>query len=189
MCKLNRALYGLVQAPRCWNQKVTTWLEDYGFKQSQVDPGIYIMYHDDQIYILALYVDDAICVGRRLKFINKFKADFAEAFDIEDLGPVAWLLGCSVQRDRQTRTLTISQKQYIVDILETFGMTDCKPVTTPMSAKPTLDDNLDEPLDTKLYKYAQLVGKLMYLANCTRPDIAAAVSHLSRHMPKPTQRQ
>ena len=188
VCKLNRALYGLVQAPRCWNQKVTTWLEDYGFKQSQVDPGIYIMYHDDQIYILALYVDDAICVGRRLKFINKFKADFAEAFDIEDLGPVAWLLGCSIQRDRQTRTLTISQKQYIVDILETFGMTDCKPVTTPMSAKPTLDDSLDEPLDTKLYKYAQLVGKLMYLANCTRPDIAAAVSHLSRHMSKPTLR-
>ena len=188
VCKLNRALYGLVQAPRCWNKKVTDWLEDYGFKQSQVDPGIYIMYVNDKIYILALYVDDAICVGRSLEFINKFKADFAEAFDIEDLGPVSWLLGCSIRRDRQARTLCVSQKQYIIDILETFGMSDCNPVATPMSAKPTIDDKLDEPLDTKVYKFAKLVGKLMYLANCTRPDIAAAVSHLSRYMSKPTCR-
>ena len=188
VCKLNRALYGLVQAPRCWNHKVTAWLENYGFKQSMVDPGIYTMYFDDRIYILALYVDDAICVGRSLEFISKFKADFAEAFDIEDLGPVAWLLGCSIRRDRQARTLHVTQKQYIIDILETFGMTDCKPVATPMAAKPTADDNLDDALDTKVFKYARLVGKLMYLANCTRPDIAAAVSHLSRYMSKPTRR-
>ena len=188
VCKLNRALYGLVQAPRCWNQKVTAWLEDYGFKQSQVDPGIYIMYSDDKVYILALYVDDAICVGRSLEFINKFKADFAEAFDIEDLGPVAWLLGCSIRRDRQAKTLHVDQKQYVIDLLDIFGMTDCSPVATPMSAKPTVDDSLDEALDTKVYKYAKLVGKLMYLVNCTRPDIAAAVSHLSRHMSNPTRR-
>ena len=113
VCKLNRALYGLVQAPRCWNQKVTEWLEQYGFQQSQVDPGIYILTKDNKVYILALYVDDAICVGKHISVINKLKQDFAKAFDIEDLGPALWLLGCNIQRDRQNRTLTISQRQYV----------------------------------------------------------------------------
>ena len=81
VCKLNRALYGLVQAPRCWNQKVTEWLEQYGFEQSMVDPGIYILQQDKKVYILALYVDDAICIGRHISFINKLKQDFAKAFD------------------------------------------------------------------------------------------------------------
>ena len=153
-----------------------------------MDPGIYILTKDNKVYILALYVDDAICVGKHISVINKLKQDFAKAFDIEDLGPALWLLGCNIQRDRQNRTLTISQRQYVIDLLEDFGMTDCKPVATPMSTKPTSDDSLDAPLDTKVYKYARLVGKLMYLANCTRPDVAAAVSHLSRFMSKPTCR-
>ena len=188
VCRLNKALYGLVQAPRCWNQKVTAWLHEYGFEQSKVDPGIYTMYHQERIYILALYVDDAICIGRDIAFILKLKEDFAAAFDIEDLGPVSWLLGCSIKRNRNAKTITISQKQYLLDILDTFGMSDCKPVATPMSAKPTVDNSLDEPLDIKQHKYAELVGKLNYLANCTRPDIAAAVSHLSRYMSHPTKR-
>ena len=67
-------------------------------------------------------------------------------------------------------------------------MTDCKPVGTPMAAKhtPTKDD--DDILDLKQFPYLKLVGKLMYAANCTRLDIAAAVSHLSRYMSHPTKR-
>ena len=74
------------------------------------------------------------------------------------------------------------------DILETVGRTKCNPVSPAMSAMPRIDDSLDQPLDCKVYKNAKLVGKLMDLANCTRPDSAAAVRHLSRYRSKPTRR-
>jgi hypothetical protein len=187
VCKLNRALYGIKQAPRAWNSCVTEWLENYGFTQSRVDPGIYTTTFEGHLYVLAMYVDDCLLIGRGGPFIVKFKGDFSAEFKIEDLGPVSWLLGCSIERNRKLRTLRIRQKQYIVDILELFNMSDCVSVGTPMTTKPPQVDKPDDPIGNDVSRpYAQLVGKLLYLANCTRPDIAAATSHLSRFMSKPT---
>jgi hypothetical protein len=188
VCKLNRALYGIKQAPRAWNSCVTEWLENYGFSQSRVDPGIYTTIYKGHLYVLAIYVDDCLLIGRSGSFIVDFKRDFSAEFKIEDLGPVSWLLGCSIERDRKLRTLCIRQRQYIVDILDLFNMSDCMSVGTPMTTKPPQVDKPDEPINNDASRpYAQLVGKLLYLANCTRPDIAAATSHLSRFMSKPTQ--
>jgi hypothetical protein len=41
VCLLKKSLYGLKQAPRNWNKTITTWLEEHGFSQSKVHPGIY----------------------------------------------------------------------------------------------------------------------------------------------------
>jgi len=187
VCKLNRALYGIKQAPRAWNSCVTEWLENYGFTQSRVDPGIYTSMCKGHLYVLAIYVDDCLLIGRRGPFIVEFKKDFSAEFKIEDLGPVSWLLGCSIERDRKLRTLSIRQRQYIIDILELFNMSDCISVGTPMTTKPPQVDKPDDLISNDASRpYAQLVGKLLYLANCTRPDIAAATSHLSRFMSNPT---
>ena len=43
------------------------------------------------------------------------------------------------------------------------------------------------PLNTKQFDYTALVGKLLYLSNCTRPDITAAVNYLSRFMSCPAE--
>ena len=188
VCKLNRAIYGIKQAPRAWNTMVTTWLDNYGFTQSRVDPGIYTCVNNGHLYVLAIYVDDCLLIGRKGPFIIKFKLEFGEAFKIEDLGPVSWLLGCSIERDRPHRVLHVRQRQYIIDILDLYNMADCTAIGTPMSSKPPLIDSPDEDISSDRERpYAQMVGKLLYLANCTRPDIAAATSHLSRFMSKPTQ--
>ncbi len=66
-------------------------------------------------------------------------------------------------------------------------MSDCMSVGTHMTTKPPQVDKPDDPISNDASQpYAQLVGKLLYLASCTRPDIATAISHLSRFMANPT---
>ena len=74
-------------------------------------------------YILAVYVDDCILVEKLGPFIASFKLDFASRFQIEDLGPTAWLLGCIIERDRPPWILRMGQCQYIKDIIDKFDMT------------------------------------------------------------------
>ena len=188
VCKLNKALYGLKQAPREWNQLLTAWLVKYGFTQNLADPGCFIITVDDHLYVLAVYVDDCVLFGKSGPFIAMFKADFGKRFKIEDLGAVSWLLGCEITRDRKNRILRIGQRQFCVDMLEQFGMLDCSPTGTPLSARTTDGPPIKSPpLNTKKFDYPALVGKLLYLSNCTRPDITAAVNYLSRFMSSPTE--
>ena len=189
VCKLNKAIYGLKQAPREWNQLLTAWLVSYGWTQNLADPGCFTITVDGHLYILAVYVDDCILIGKQGPFIDRFKVAFGKRFKIEDLGPVSWLLGCEITRDRKNRILRIGQRQFCIDMLDTFGMLDCSPIGTPLSARTTDGPPIKSPpLNTKKFDYPALVGKLLYLSNCTRPDITAAVNYLSRFMSSPTSR-
>jgi hypothetical protein len=140
------------------------------------------------LYILAIYVDDCLLVGRTGPFILAIKASFGLRFDIEDLGPASWLLGCSIVRGRVLRNLTLSQSLYMEDIRDHFGMSCCHPSPIPISSKPTLNVLLDLPLDVKTFPFPSLIGKLLYRANMSRPDISDDVSLLNRHMSSPTAR-
>ena len=188
VCKLQRSLYGLKQAPRNWNKLVTEWLIDFGFTQCLTDPGAYTITVKNSLYVLCVYVDDCILVGKKSPFISAFKIKFSERFEIEDLGPASWLLGCTITRDRQKRIICIGQRQLMSDLLDEFSMDNCSIVGTPLPAK-TLDAvSIESPtLDVTKFRYARLVGKLAYASNCTRPDISAAVNFLTRFMSKPTE--
>jgi hypothetical protein len=78
VCLLKKSLYGLKQAPRNWNKTITARLEEYGFSQSNADPGIYVFIKEGELYVLALYVDDIIIVGPVGSFIIGFKSAFGE---------------------------------------------------------------------------------------------------------------
>lgn len=81
-----------------------------------------------------------------------------------------------VERDRSNNQLKINQSQYVNKILDKFGMTDCNVVTTPLDQSQIANSDsqcVDVP-------YQQLIGSIMYLAVCTRPDISYAVSYLSQ---------
>jgi hypothetical protein len=57
VCLSKKSLYGLKQAPRNWNKTIRAWLEEYGYNQSNVNPGIYIFIKEGELYILALYME------------------------------------------------------------------------------------------------------------------------------------
>lgn len=85
-------------------------------------------------------------------------------------------------RDLATRTIRVNQSAYIRDLLEEENLTNCNAPTIPMKADSGIEMNEPDDYDeADLGEYQQLIGKLMYLACGTRPDIAFVVGRLSKH--------
>lgn len=62
--------------------------------------------------------------------IDECKRELASEFEMKDLGLLHYFLGLEVQQ--KTREIFLFQGKYVQDILSKFGMTDCKPMVTPM---------------------------------------------------------
>jgi hypothetical protein len=182
VCHLKKALYGLKQAPRAWQQKLHKELSDMGFKQAECDPSLWILRENDKVTYIGVYVDDMVVIG---KVVDGVKKEICTRFDSRDLGDVHKFIGLEVTRDRANRTLKLTQQGYTKEILANFGMTDAKTRAVPTNTGTKLSKE-GEALDTTKYPYATLVGSLLYLSICTRPDIAQAVGVLARHMAAPT---
>ena len=78
----------------------------------------------------------------------------------------------------------MNQKRYIGRVLERFDMSNCKPRITPYEQRMDLS-NTSDPVDPR--KYREIVGSLIYLMTCTRPDLSYAVGKLSQHLSEPHQ--
>lgn len=185
VCKLNRALYGLKQAPRVWYNTLSEFLQDMDFKPLDADASVF---HKKGV-IIAIYVDDLLITGRNRKEIDAIKQALSTRFQMSDLGPVNFYLGMTVTRDRPNRTLRLGQQSYLTKVLRDFGMEDCKHTVTPMGTEASNlvsapKDYSAPPTDVK--EYQRLIGSLMYAMLGSRPDIAFAVSMVSRFASNPT---
>ncbi|KAJ9525587.1 hypothetical protein QJQ45_003387 [Haematococcus lacustris] len=114
------------------------------------------------------------------------KQRLSSVFGIKDLGQTRWFLGMQISRNRAQGTLQLDQQQYIKELLSTYSMTEAHSKAVPMAPGTKLVKEGDA-LDTAHHSYSALVGSLLYLSCCTRPDIAYAVGALARHMAAPTQ--
>lgn len=185
VCRLKKSIYGLKQSPRCWNAALDNQLKQMGFTQSQNDPCIYHRKIGGEMFYIAVYVDDIILAGRMEETINQMKAILARKFEIKDLGELNYFLGIKVEQ--RENSIWIGQPAYTANLLESFGMQDCKPVATPVNISAKLSKATDEDSCTDQEMYQSAIGSLMYLSVCTRPDIAYAVSSLARFTSKPTK--
>ena len=185
VCKLDRAIYGLKQAPRVWYNTLSEFLQQLGFEPLDADASVF---HKKGV-IIAIYVDDLLITGRDRTEIDALKDALKKRFQMSDLGPVNFYLGMTVTRDRPNRTLRLGQKSYLTKILRDFGMEDCKTSVTPMDANGSNlvsapKGYIASSVDIK--EYQRLIGSLMYAMLGSRPDIAFAVSMVSRFASNPT---
>jgi hypothetical protein len=82
-----------------------------------------------------------------------------------------------------SREIFLGQGKYVVEILRTLKMEDCRLMATPMVTNLKKFITLDSKLvDPRIYR--QLIGSLMYLVN-TSPDICFVINTLSYFMVKP----
>ncbi|XP_019183944.1 PREDICTED: uncharacterized protein LOC109178848 [Ipomoea nil] len=115
--------------------------------------------------------------------ISNLKRFLTSEFKIKDLRFLKYFLGMEVARSKEG--IVISQRKYILDLLNEIGMLGSKLAYTPMD--PNLKTNRSgEPIPVERGSYQRLVGKLIYLSH-TRPDIAFSVSVVSQHMHNPNE--
>ncbi|CAN1343942.1 Retrovirus-related Pol polyprotein from transposon RE1 [Linum perenne] len=113
--------------------------------------------------------------------IQELKNKLAQEFEIKDLGVLKYFLGMEFARSKEG--LFINQRKYILDMLEEVGLTNCKPIDTPMEPNLRLRPSSAEEVKD-LGRYQKIVGKLIYLSH-TWPDISVAVSMVSQFMHSP----
>ncbi|KAK4394523.1 Retrovirus-related Pol polyprotein from transposon TNT 1-94 [Sesamum angolense] len=108
-------------------------------------------------------------------------------FDMKDLGATMKILGMEIHRDRGLRKLWLSQRGYVEKVLDKFGMSKAKPVSTPLPNHVKLSSEQCPKTDREIedmakVPYASAVGYLMYAMLCTHPDLAHAVSQICKYM-------
>ena len=188
--RLQKSLYGLKQAGCKWYDTLVRALTKLGFHITHADPGVFYARIDEHILILAVHVDDCILTGSSSELITQYKEKLNACYALTDLGPVHWLLGIKVTRNRATCTISLSQTSFIDTILSQFSMMDAKPYGSPMIpgaiySKSNSPSSPEEAAHMQRTPYRQAIGSLMYAAVATRPDIAFSVSILSRFLDNP----
>lgn len=175
--KLKKAIYGLKQSSRAWYKKVDDCLLGIGYKRSKVESCLYTKINNGCITIVTLYVDDFFVFSNDVLETVNLKQVLSSKFKLKDMGIVKQCLGMSVNVDKDKGVITLSQENYINQLLVKFNMTESKTFDTPMEDK--LHITKEENCNLKV-PYQQLIGSLMYLAVLTRPDIMYSVSFLSQ---------
>ncbi|RVW75946.1 Retrovirus-related Pol polyprotein from transposon TNT 1-94 [Vitis vinifera] len=170
VCKLVKSLYGLKQAPKQWHNKFDHVLVTNGYSINDANKCIYNKYEDNTCVVICLYVDDMLIFGTSLEVVHETKKFLGSKFDMKDLGEAKMILGIKITRT--PNGLKLSQEHYVEKILRKFEHFDCKPVSTPYDPSSQLKKNREH--NVAQIEYAQIIGSLMYLMNCTRPDIAYA---------------
>jgi hypothetical protein len=188
VCKLLKSLYGLKQAAHLWNQLLSKTLRGANYQQLLTDTSCFVK-TDQQgtAAVIAVHVDDLLIAARTEELIRQTVRDLQQFFQVKELGPVQWLLGIAVQRDKEAGTTLIHQQKYINDMVERFGQQDAAALNLPYAGGDERQPEESAPCTPKeTSQYRSIVGSLLYAAVATRPDITETVSRLCRAMQAPT---
>ena len=180
--KLRKALFGLRRSPLLWQKDFTQALQALGFKQVPHEPCA--MTKGD--IVIFFYVDDLVFC-----FEEKNRAEMEETvrslrqrFHLEGGGELQWFLGIEVMRNRVAKRMWLCQSSYIEKIGALASATSIKRPLTPMTTEELLPSGKTAKTPQRK-RYQKKLGSLMYVTVMTRPDIAFAVSRLSRFSQNP----
>ena len=144
---------------------------------NECDKCVYIKDTENGYVILCLYVDDILIIGNNDKMIKSTKNMLNSKFDMKDMRLADVILGIKIIRI--SNRLILSQSHYVDKILEKFNKDDSGVARTPLDNSLHLSKNRREGISQ--VEYSRVIGSLMYLMSCTRPDITYMVSRLSRY--------
>jgi len=197
VCKIIKSLYGLKQAPRLWSAEVCRVLRLCGFRPTASDPALFVRLEADGNWSwVTTYVDDFwLALDELFLYIAIIEIMRQEGWTVTEMGvPRMFLsLDCDLSLDAEGRCdkIVISQRTAIQGMLERFrigkGEATRATVAVPMVSGAVTTQAEGSRVLPNNRLYSSLIGCFIYLSTCTRPDIAYAVSCLSRFTSCPTQ--
>ncbi|CAI7909100.1 unnamed protein product [Closterium sp. NIES-54] len=180
---LCRPVYGLRQTPREWHNTLRTTLAALGFAPSTADPSLFLRTDTSlpPFYVL-VYVDDLVFATADTEALTLVKSELQKRHICTDLGELRSYLGLLITRDRARRTITLTQSHMVHQVLQRFGFQFSSPQLTPLSTSHSLSAPPSDESVEPSGLYPELVGCLMYLISCTRPDPAYPLSLLAHYV-------
>ena len=149
-----------------------------GFSRLHSDASLYVYRRDTVRLMVPVFIDDITIASNSPAESDRIVQELSEAFKLRDLGPTSFLLGIEITRDRPNRCITLSQRQYVIDMLERYGFSSCSPVKTPMVPRVKLSST-DSPSTAGDKAF---MAKVPYLArlvlSCTWLHVPGLTSHM-----------
>ncbi|GJW01237.1 putative ribonuclease H-like domain-containing protein [Tanacetum coccineum] len=179
--KVEKALYGLHQAPRAWYETLSTYLIENGFRRGTIDKTLFIKKDKGDILLVQVYVDDIIFGSTKKSLCDNFKGLMHKRFQMSSMGELTFFLGLQVQQKEDG--IFISQDKYVAEILKKFYFATVKTTSTLIETnKALIKDEEAENVDVHLYR--SMIGSLMYLT-ASRPDLMFAICACARFQVTP----
>ncbi|GKB81116.1 putative ribonuclease H-like domain-containing protein [Tanacetum coccineum] len=126
--KVEKALYGLHQAPKAWYETLSTYLIENGFRRGTIDKTLFIKKDKGDILLVQVYVDDIIFGSTKKSLCDEFEGLMHKRFQMSSMGEFTFFLGLQVQQKKDG--IFISQDKYVVDILKKFDFATVKTAST-----------------------------------------------------------
>ena len=98
VCKLQRSIYGLVQASQRWNIRYDSVTKSYGFIQTFGEACIYKKVSGSSVEFLILYVYDILLIGNDIEFLDSTKGYLNKSFSVKDPGEAAYTLSIKIYK-------------------------------------------------------------------------------------------
>ncbi|GKC76180.1 putative ribonuclease H-like domain-containing protein, partial [Tanacetum coccineum] len=175
--KVEKALYGLHQAPRAWYETLLTYLLDNRFQRGKIDKTLFIKRDKGDILLVQVYVDDIIFCSTKKSLCTKFEKIMHKKFQMRSMGELIFFLGLQVKQKEDG--IFISQDKYVTEILMKSGFTDVKTASTPMETQKLLLKDEDGE-EVNVHLYISMIGSLTYLTS-SRPNIMFVVCACARY--------
>ncbi|GMG17630.1 unnamed protein product [Phytophthora fragariaefolia] len=145
---------------------------------------------DGELVFISNHVDDLILFAPNKKLMNELKQMLHVRFQMKDLGPIHYILGWEITRNRKERTIFMNQRKYAEKVLHRFERERCNgckvPSTPDLKLSKVMCPTTKEEKDVMSGKpYRAVIGSLMYLMLGTRPDLAYLVRGCSQFPENP----
>ncbi|MBW0478423.1 hypothetical protein O181_018138 [Austropuccinia psidii MF-1] len=119
--QLNKAIYGLKQAPLAWYNHLSKWRLSVGFVCSLSDSCVFCRKGPTPIWIY-VHLDDLALFGPNT---HQFKNKIQQKFDMTDLGKANLLL--RIKNLHSSSGFSLSQEHYIESIAKTYHISEMEP--------------------------------------------------------------